>query len=127
MCRSLLADTSLKVKLGQALSDPFTSTVGTLQGDGLFPIQFALYLESALREVRSQVREWPTAADDAGLPLEAIYADDCDFISTCLDLLQRLEEKIPPTIGRYNLIASATKWEHTTLTAPDNNNSGRES
>jgi hypothetical protein len=115
MCQSLLADTNLKVKLGQALSDPFTTTIGTPQGDGLSPILFAIYLESALREVRSQASNWPRSIDDAGLPLEAIYADDCDFLSTSLDYLQKLENIIPPTIGRYKLMANASKWERTLL------------
>ena len=115
MCQSLLADTNLKVKLGQALSDPFTTTIGTPQGDGLSPILFAIYLENALREVRTQASNWPRSIDDAGLPLEAIYADDCDFISTSLSHLQKLEEIIPPTIGRYKLMANASKWERTLL------------
>jgi hypothetical protein len=57
MCQSLLADTNLKEKLGQAFSNPFTTTIGTPQGDALYPILFAIYLECALREVRSQVSE----------------------------------------------------------------------
>ena len=80
---SLLADTNLKVKLGEAMSDPFQSTIGTPQGDGLSPILFAIYLESALREVRAEASEWTRPNEDIGLPLEAIYADDCDFLSTC--------------------------------------------
>jgi len=79
MCQSLLAETSLRVKLGEALSDPFASTIGTPQGDGLSPILFAIYFESVLRQVREAAG--PRPATDHGLPLEAIYADDTDFIS----------------------------------------------
>ena len=120
LCQSLLADTNLKVKLGEAMSDPFQSTIGTPQGDGLSPILFAIYLESALREVRATASEWPRPIEDIGLPLEAIYADDCDFLSTCQHYLQRLEGIIPPKIGARKLIANASKWDRTTLKCGDN-------
>ena len=119
ICQSLLANTNLKVKLGEAISDPFETTIGTPQGDGLSPILFAVYLESALREVRAEACKWPRPDDDKGLPLEALYADDSDFISTNPSLLKFLEALIPPTISRYNLQANASKWERTTL-APSN-------
>ena len=120
MCQSLLADTNLKVKLGEAVSDPFETTIGTPQGDGLSPILFAIYLECALREVRKQC-EAQRPVSDSGLPLEALYADDSDFISLSPSFLQFLEALIPPTIDRYKLKANATKWERTALAAGDNN------
>ena len=113
ICQSLLADTSLRIKLGEALSDPFASTIGTPQGDGLSPILFAIYLESALRQVRPAAG--PRPAEDHGLPLEAIYADDTDFISMSLSYLKQLESLIPPILAESNLFANATKWEWTAL------------
>jgi hypothetical protein len=113
MCQSLLAETNLQVKLGKVLSDPFATTIGTPQGDGLSPILFAVYLESALRQVRQEAGLRPIS--DEGLPPEAIYADDTDFISTVLSFLKQMEIVIPPTIGRYSLIANPTKWERTVL------------
>ena len=50
--------------------------------------------------------------DDAGLPLEAIYADDCDFISTSQSYLRKL---VPLMIGRYKLMANAFKYERTLI------------
>jgi hypothetical protein len=118
MCQSLLANTNLKVKLGEALSDPFETTIGSPQGDGLSPIIFAVYLESALRQVRAKASEMhPRPADDSELPHEALYADDSDFISTSPSFLKFLKALIPPTIGQFKLQANATKWEDTTLTA----------
>ena len=46
ICQSLLANTNLKVKIQEFLSDPFETTVGTPQGDGLSPILFVVFLES---------------------------------------------------------------------------------
>ena len=64
---------------------------------------FDIYLESALREVRAE--SIPRPAADLGLPLEAIYADDTDIISTSKAYLKSLEGLIPPTIGRRKLQA----------------------
>ena len=119
ICQSLLADTSLTVKLGEVLSDPFQTTIGTPQGDGISPILFAVYLESAIRLVRAQVMPRPAA--DVGIPPELIYADDTDFPSTSQSFLRHLEQIIPPTIGPnhgYHLRANDTKWERTAIVPP---------
>ena len=48
MCQSLLADTNLKVKLGQALSDQFTTIPsGRLKGTG-FPLFYSPFILKAL-------------------------------------------------------------------------------
>ena len=52
---------------------------------------------------------------DNGLPLEALYADDSDFLSLSPSFLHFLEALVPPTIGRFKLKANATKWERTAL------------
>lgn len=116
ICQSLLADTCLKVKLGKALSDPFQSTIGTPQGDGLSPILFAVYLEYALREVRKAAG--PRPEEDEGIPLEAIYADDTDFISMCQNHLNKLEKQVPDILAKFNLFANPSKWERTAITPP---------
>ena len=121
MCQSLLADTNLKVKLGEAVSKPFETTIGTPQGDGLSPILFAIYLESALRQVRAKATEMhPRPTEDKELPQEALYADDSDVVSTSPSFLQFLEALIPPTIGQFKLQANAAKWERTMLTTSAN-------
>ena len=113
----MLADASLKVKRRETLSAAFETTIGTPQGDGLSPILFAIYLESAIREVRAE--SIPRPAADLGLPLEAIYADDTDIISTSKAYLKSLEGLIPPTIGRRKLQANASKWKRTVLVKDD--------
>ena len=111
MCQALLAETNLQVRLRDVLASAFETTLGTPQGDALSPVLFAIYLERALRDVRNLAPARPPA--DEGLPLEALYADDSDFFSTCRVFLQGLEKLIPPTIKEYNLMANDKKWEWT--------------
>jgi len=77
---------------------------------------FLLYIYCALREVRAEASKFPRPLEDAGLPWEALYADDSDFISTSPSFLNFLEALTPPTIGKYGLQTNASKWEHTALT-----------
>ena len=100
------------------VSPAFLTTVGTPQGDGLSPILFAVYLESALREVRRQAYPLRPASEvKAKMPCEAIYADDCDFISNSQQWLEHLESTIPPTIATFQLVANDKKWERNTIAA----------
>ena len=79
MIRFLLAATSLEPRLSTGDCHAFTSTVGTPQGDSLSPVLFTVYLEAALRDIRSRLPPRPPADDR--LPLGVEYADDIDFIS----------------------------------------------
>ena len=111
ICQSLLADTSLTVKLGEVLSDPFQTTIGTPQGDGLSPILFAVYLESAIRLVRAQAMPRPAA--DVGIPPELIYADDTDFPSTSQSFLRHLEQIIVSSYLLRLALITAITYERT--------------
>ena len=79
MIRFLLAATSLEPRLSTGDCHAFASTIGTPQGDSLSPVLFTVYLEAALRDVRSRLPPRPPA--DVRLPLAVEYADDIDFIS----------------------------------------------
>ena len=79
MIRFLLAATSLEPRLSTGECHAFASTIGTPQGDSLSPVLFTVYLEAALRDLRSRLPPRPPA--DAKLPLDVEYADDIDFIS----------------------------------------------
>eukprot|EP00117_Sycon_ciliatum_P038405 scpid60702/ scgid28546/ len=61
---------------------------GIPQGDGLSPVLFTVYLEAALRDLRSVLPPRPAA--DEHLPAETAYADDVDFISTSKAYLDQL-------------------------------------
>ena len=114
MCQLLLANTTLQVRLEEVLSNPFKTTIGTPQGDGLSPILFIIYLERALKDVRNKAP--PKPIEDKDIPSEAIYADDTDFISKNAEYLKKLEAIIPNSIGAYDLVANASKWERTKIT-----------
>ena len=54
MIRFLLAATSLEPRLSTGECHAFASTIGTPQGDSLSPVLFIVYLEVALRDLRSR-------------------------------------------------------------------------
>ncbi|GFO45117.1 very-long-chain enoyl-coa reductase [Plakobranchus ocellatus] len=74
--RFLLSETTIDVKINGANDPmPFTTNIGTTQGDSLSPVLFTVYLEHALMDIR------PVQNDkQEPVPAEIIYADDIDFI-----------------------------------------------
>ena len=129
MIRFLLAATSLEPRLSTGECHAFASTIGTPQGDSLSPVLFTVYLEAALRDLRSRLPPRPPA--DARLPLDVEYADDIDFISYSRPYLNEIERIVQKgwESGRYRLmqprrngLVSAGKWtEHTSHGAPHAN------
>ena len=76
----LLSNTTLNVKIsGANTEEPFLTNIGTPQGDSLSPVLFIIYLEQALKNVRSML-DSPSNTTEAHLPNEIVYADDIDFI-----------------------------------------------
>ncbi len=64
----LLANSTLQVHFNRILTAPFTSNICSPQGDGLSPILFAIYLESAMQSLRSHGLVRPEADNLIGLP-----------------------------------------------------------
>ena len=93
MIRFLLADTSLQPCLSTGDCLAFATTIGTPQGDSLSPVLFTVYLEAALRDLRSRLPTRPP--EDAALPHDVEYADDTDFISTSWSFLDDIERIAP--------------------------------
>ena len=83
----LLSQTNITVRVDDALSAPFNTTVGFPQGDSLSPV---VNLEATLRTLRGCLPHRPPA--DTNLPCEAIYADDTDLISTDHEYLSKVNE-----------------------------------
>ena len=76
----LLSNTTLNVKIsGANTEEPFLTNIGTPQRASLSPILFIIYLEQALKNVRSTL-DSPSNTTEAHLPNEIVYADDIDFI-----------------------------------------------
>ena len=106
--RFLLSDTKINIRVdGATIEKPFTTNVGTPQGDGLSPVLFIIYLEHALREVR------PSIQQNIQMPMSEIaYADDVDFVdSDFIDV-----NKVQNILERHNLFVNSDKTERTTVT-----------
>jgi len=74
----LLAETTLRVKVGSSIGEQFKTTIGTPQGDALSPILFLIYLEHILRRHRrrSLLKE---------VEMEIAYADDIHYVTKDAD------------------------------------------
>ena len=109
--RFLLSDTIINTRInGSTKEKPFESNIGSPQGDSLSPVLFSIYLENALKEVRT-ILPRPTSDFEKNLPTEIVYADDVDFIgSEFADIAE-----VQKTLKKYNLLVNADKTEQTTL------------
>ena len=95
MIRFLLAATSLEPRLSTGDCHAFASTIGTPQGDSLSAVLFTVYLEAALRDLRSCLPPRPPTPGDARLPLDVEYANDIDFISYSRPYINEMERIAP--------------------------------
>ena len=105
--RLLLSETNITVRVDDALSAPFNTTVGPPQGDSLSPVLFIVYLEAALRTLCGCLPRRPPA--DINLPCEAIYADDTDFISTDHEYLSKVNKIAPAAQANGSCMSMSTK------------------
>ena len=111
--RFLLAATSLEPRLSTGECHAFASTNGTPQGDSLSPVLFTVYLEAALRDLRSRLPPRPPA--DAKLPLDVEYADDIDFISYSRPYPNEIERIASVCLGEWSLQINAAKTERNSV------------
>ena len=87
---TLLAETTLEVRIENAQSDTFESNIGSPQGDSISGPLFTLYLNGALQQIKDEMQKEPIDCRDINLgwvemtesniPEEILYAGDCDFI-----------------------------------------------
>ena len=106
LIKVLLANTSLTFSSGSK-TITISTTLGTPQGDSLSPVLFAIYLEAALRDLRTKLP--PTST----LTRELIYADDVDFL---FDTKQEAIQFIPVIsneLNKWNLKVNESKTEIT--------------
>ena len=113
MIRFLLAATSLEPRLSTEECIAFATTIGTPQGDSLSPVLFTIYLEAALRDLRSRLPPRPPA--DTALPLDVEYADDTDFVSTSRPFLNAIQRIAPACLAEWSLQINAAKTERTSV------------
>ncbi|GFR96786.1 transposase [Elysia marginata] len=89
---------------------PFMRNVGTPQGDSLNPVLFTIYLENALREIRTTLPE-PNSSCGREIPSEIAYADDVDFIGHDYANIAKIQE----SLEKYQLKVNTDKTEFTLL------------
>ena len=104
LCRlTLLAETSLRVRLGDTLSQVFHPNIGSPQGCSASPIFFIILLNKAMSDLKKRLPEERPSAD-LGLPEHADDADDADFLSTEKTYLkQTVLPCVEQVFGEYNL------------------------
>ena len=113
MIRFLLAVTSLEPRLSTEECVTFATTNERPQGDSLSPVLFTIYLEAALRDLRSRLPSRPPA--DTALPLDVEYADDTDFVSTSRPFLNTIKRIAPACLAEWSLLINAAKAERTSV------------
>ena len=115
-----LSGTKLHVRLRKTSSPTFPTTIGTPQGDSLSPVLFTVYLEAALQQLRKEAAQRPYV--DLHLPLELIYADDTDFVSTSRRWLSQLEATTSSTLVQWSFNMNHDKTEDTAITRLNDRN-----
>ena len=109
--RTLLADTKLRVRVGQAISEWFRTLIGSPQGDSISPALFTSYLASALEGLRDTF-PW-IRGTEGDHPNEWDYADDVDFIHKG-NTPKALEELLPEAcvhLESWDLFVNMEKTE----------------
>ena len=109
--RLLLSNTTLTIKLNNVKAEPFQSNTGSPQGDALSGTLFNIYLEYALRKIRSFFKNDTISS----LPQETIYADDVDFITTEKEKQHNLSKYVKEILLEENLKVNESKTEETIL------------
>ncbi|GFR78761.1 very-long-chain enoyl-CoA reductase [Elysia marginata] len=104
----LLSETALDVKVnGCTQETPFTTNIGPPQGDSLSPVLLIIYLENALKDIRSAQNNSQQPVHC--MPSEIIYADDIDFIGK-----ERISVRdIEKNLKKHRLKVNLDKTKHT--------------
>ena len=109
--RFLLSDTIINTRINGATKEkPFESNIGSPQGDSLSPVLFSIYLENALKEVRT-ILPRPTSdfeknpANRTCICRRRRYFIGLEFADIA---------EVQKTLKKYNLLVNADKTEQTT-------------
>ncbi len=124
--RVLLSNTTLEVRVKGAETQPFTSNIGSPQGDSISGPLFTAYFEEALKELREEItpvheRDHNYTETESSLPGEVIYADDYDHITDNKDKRDRFKHVMKTILREKNLHVNEDKTEDTVLKRGDRN------
>ena len=103
---TLLNGTGINVRF-KIITTRVDTEIGSLQGDGLSPILFVVYLEAALRAARSHLKN--------EILLEMIYPNDNDLIVENDKAVKSYINIIDKTFQKWNLRCNLSKTEITNL------------
>ena len=123
--RTLLADTSLRTRIGKMTGQSFATTIGTPQGDALSPCLFLVYFEFVMRTLdhRFPPRQEPADmriqyADDTHAafidkrPPSEIIPGPCPPACTCPRCYaEYITENLPGVMAELNMQMNADKTE----------------
>ena len=109
--RFLLSNTKINTRInGATKTNTSISKVTTPQGDSISPVLFIVYLEHALKEVRTTLPR-PIVKYEKEIPNEIAYADDVDFIGQDYVNINEIQE----TLHKYQIKVHKDKTEFTAL------------
>lgn len=108
MISVLLSKTSMKLQFNRTISETFDTNVGVPQGDSLSPVLFVIYLEAAMRDLSESI-----GTEYHLLPSMIAYADDCNFNTTNLMLVDTIQADTPDVLSKWNLKMNSLKSEFT--------------
>ena len=104
------------MKFEKSDSREFVVSLGSFQGDSLSGKLFTLYLAGALRHLKAIVGcPQPPIDMDTMMPLETVYADDCDFYSLSETALTDTLRTVEKVFSNWNLIVNQSKTEFTNI------------
>ena len=116
----LLHNVSYTVKLDGQLGQPFTTNIGSPQGDSASALFFIAYLANSLKSLSEDITNQPSHLPDHdhNIPgtkdlftLDQQYADDIGWASTDNNVLQEIEHKATERLAERNLKINNTKTE----------------
>ena len=106
MIRLLLSNKTLQIKT-DVKSEPFSSNIGSPQGDGISGTLFNIYFEHSLCKIHQKIEEGNIYIDHPyskkpEIPSEAIYADDADFLTIDNIKKKKLDDNVTEVLKEDN-------------------------
>ena len=113
--KSLLSNTTARIKLSGSLSPPFPTNIGVVQGDPMSPIMFITYAEGTMRKIRERC----TIRSPMPAPTTQ-YADDTTLHNRNDDEAKALVAECEPIFNEDNLKLNTQKTEYVDVTRNSN-------